>query len=399
MSEKNNKYTPNLRFPEFSGEWEETKLGEVTRNEDSKRRPISKIDRAVGEYPYYGANGIQDHVNDYIFDGDYLLVGEDGSVLTKENTPVINWASGKFWVNNHAHVLSPKDDTSLKLISYLLSGVKIDGLVTGIPPKLNQDNLNTISIPLPPSPAEQDKIASCLSAMDDLITAQAEKVEALKEKKTGLMQQLFPKSGETTPRLRFPEFTGEWEVKKLGEILVERKEVSVITRELPQLSFTIAEGVIKPEDRKTNQRDFLMIDKDNKRFSVTRRHDIIYNPANVVYGAIHKNNLCDGVVSPIYKIFWTKENADFINHLLRRPEFITQLASRAEGTVTKLKTLKAEAFLDMFVSFPITPSEQEKIADCLSALDAQIAAETEKLTALKDYKKGLMQQLFPQPAK
>ena len=177
MSEKNNKYTPNLRFPEFSGEWEETKLGEVTRNEDSKRRPISKIDRAVGEYPYYGANGIQDHVNDYIFDGDYLLVGEDGSVLTKENTPVINWASGKFWVNNHAHVLSPKDDTSLKLISYLLSGVKIDGLVTGIPPKLNQDNLNTISIPLPPSPAEQDKIASCLSAMDDLITAQAEKVE------------------------------------------------------------------------------------------------------------------------------------------------------------------------------------------------------------------------------
>ena len=399
MSEKNNKYTPNLRFPEFSGEWEETKLGEVTRNEDSKRRPISKIDRAVGEYPYYGANGIQDHVNDYIFDGDYLLVGEDGSVLTKENTPVINWASGKFWVNNHAHVLSQKDDTSLKLISYLLSRVKIDGLVTGIPPKLNQDNLNTISIPLPPSPAEQDKIASCLSVMDDLIAAQAEKVEALKEKKTGLMQQLFPQPGETTPRLRFPEFTGEWEVKKLGEILVERKEVSVITRELPQLSFTIAEGVIKPEDRKTNQRDFLMIDKDNKRFSVTRRHDIIYNPANVVYGAIHKNNLCDGVVSPIYKIFWTKENADFINHLLRRPEFITQLASRAEGTVTKLKTLKAEAFLDMFVPFPITLSEQEKIADCLSILDAQIAAETEKLTALKDYKKGLMQQLFPQPAK
>lgn len=184
--------TPRLRFPEFTGEWEVKKLGEVTRNEDSKRRPISKIDRAVGEYPYYGANGIQDHVNDYIFDGDYLLVGEDGSVLTKENTPVINWASGKFWVNNHAHVLSQKDDTSLKLISYLLSGVKIDGLVTGIPPKLNQDNLNTISIPLPPSPAEQQKIASCLSALDDQIAAETEKLTALKDYKKGLMQQLFP---------------------------------------------------------------------------------------------------------------------------------------------------------------------------------------------------------------
>ena len=142
-----------------------------------------------------------------------------------------------------------------------------------------------------------------------------------------------------------------------------------------------------------------MSDKVSKKFSVTRLHDIIYNPANVVYGAIHKNNLCDGVVSPIYKIFWTRENADFVNYLVRRPIFISSLASHAEGTVTKLKTLKADAFLNMSVPFPKNPMEQQKIAECFSTLDNLIAAESNKFENLKSYKKGLMQQLFPQPVK
>ena len=118
MTNNNKKYTPELRFLECTENWIEKKLGEITTNEDNKRRPISKILRKKGKYPYFGANGIQDYVSDYIFDGEYLLVGEDGSVLTKENTPVINWASGRFWVNNHAHVLSQKNGISLKLIPF-----------------------------------------------------------------------------------------------------------------------------------------------------------------------------------------------------------------------------------------------------------------------------------------
>lgn len=397
--EKQNNNTPRLRFPGFTGEWVEKKLGDITINEDNKRRPVSKTEREKGSFPYYGANGIQDYVNDYLFDGDYLLVGEDGSVLTKDNTPVVHWASGKFWVNNHAHVLSQKDDISLRFLSYALSMKKIQGLVTGIPPKLNQDNLHNILIALPTNPEEQQKIADCLSEMDKMVEDQTTKVASLKEKKSCLMQRLFPRRGETTPQFRFSGFSNAWTEKRLGEILIERKEVSVITEELPQLSFTIAEGVIRPEDRKTNQRDFLMKDKDNKRFAVTRLNDIIYNPANVVFGAIHKNNLCDGVVSPIYKIFWTEENADFVAYLIRRPEFISLLASRAEGTVTKLKTLKADAFLDMSVPFPVDPFEQQKIAECLSELDKLIAAETAELASLKEQKKGLMQQLFPEPSK
>ena len=182
---------PKLRFPGFEGEWKVKKLGEIAKNQDNKRKPVSKIERVTGEYPYYGANGIQDYVNDFIFDGEHLLIGEDGSVANPDGTPVLNWATGKIWVNNHAHVLSESEKGNLKYIFYALSTVNIQGLVTGIPPKLNQENLNSIKIPIPTLP-EQQKIASCLTAIDDLIAAQQERIEALKQHKRGLMQQLFP---------------------------------------------------------------------------------------------------------------------------------------------------------------------------------------------------------------
>ena len=84
------------------------KLGDCCQILDSKRRPVSKAKRVAGDYPYYGANGIQDYVDSYLFDGIFLLLGEDGSVINKDKSPVLNWAVGKIWVNNHAHILAEK---------------------------------------------------------------------------------------------------------------------------------------------------------------------------------------------------------------------------------------------------------------------------------------------------
>ena len=279
-----NSNTPRLRFPGFEGEWEEKRLGDITFNEDSKRRPITKTIREKGEIPYYGANGIQDYVCDYIFDGNYLLVGEDGSVLTANNTPVINWASGKFWVNNHAHVLSQKDSVSLKLISYILSRKSILGLVTGIPPKLNQENLNNIIIIIPTNPSEQQKIASCLTEMDNLIASQGQKVEALKEKKKGLMQQLFPQDGETTPRLRFPGFEGEWEVNKLGDLCKRIADGShnppkgiKFSNNLMLSSQNVQDGCIEYSNvRYLSDEDFI---KENKRTNLEADDVFVFFPS------------------------------------------------------------------------------------------------------------------------
>ncbi|GAA8252496.1 hypothetical protein HpBT156_07310 [Helicobacter pylori] len=145
------------------------KLGEVCEILDNRRIPIAKNKRNPGIYPYYGANGIQDYINSYIFDGDFVLVGEDGSVINKDNTPVVNWASGKIWVNNHAHVLQTKNELKLKFLYFYLQTIDVSYCVAGTPPKINQENLKKITIPIPPLEIQQE-IVKILDAFTELNT-------------------------------------------------------------------------------------------------------------------------------------------------------------------------------------------------------------------------------------
>ena len=98
---------------------------------DKKRKPITKASREAGEHPYYGANGIQDYVANYIFDGTFVLVGEDGSVITKSGTPVVTWAKGKIWVNNHAHIIEEKDGVMLRYLYHYLQTIDVTSLIHG----------------------------------------------------------------------------------------------------------------------------------------------------------------------------------------------------------------------------------------------------------------------------
>ena len=188
---------PRLRFPEFrgAGEWEVKPIGSVCEVLNNRRKPVSSSGREKGEYPYYGASGIVDYVRDYIFDERLLLVGEDGAKWGSfEKTAFI--ADGKYWVNNHAHVLRPIDASDTLLENYLTM-VDIGPYVTGAaPPKLTLGKLKGINVCLPPLMEEQQKIADCLSSLDEVITLESQKLEALKVHKKGLMQQLFPKLEE-----------------------------------------------------------------------------------------------------------------------------------------------------------------------------------------------------------
>ena len=133
--------------------WGVEKLGDITICHDSKRVPLSSNDRELvkGEIPYYGATGIMDYVNNYIFDGDYVLMAEDGSVMTEEGTPILQRISGKNWVNNHAHVLEPIKNHSCKLLMMLLKDVSVMKIKTGsIQMKINQENMNKIVVPAIP---------------------------------------------------------------------------------------------------------------------------------------------------------------------------------------------------------------------------------------------------------
>ena len=134
---------------------------------DNKRKPVSKGVRENGEYPYYGANGIQDYINDYIFDGEYVLVGEDGSVQTANGTPVVNWAVGKIWVNNHAHIIEEIDGVSLRYLYHYLQIVDVKDLIHGNIPKLNQGDFRNIKIAIPPLEV-QEEIVKILDKFGEL---------------------------------------------------------------------------------------------------------------------------------------------------------------------------------------------------------------------------------------
>lgn len=132
--------------------WRIGRLEDIVDNFDAKRKPLSKKERDSRgkKYPYYGAAGIIDYVDNYLFNGEYILLGEDGTVITNEGTPILNFINEKFWVSNHAHVIKAKEKFNNDFIHYLLRNTNVSHIVTGaVQPKINQKNLNGLKILIP----------------------------------------------------------------------------------------------------------------------------------------------------------------------------------------------------------------------------------------------------------
>jgi type I restriction enzyme S subunit len=176
--------------------WVETTLDAIATNCDSQRIPITKSKRESGKFPYYGASGIVDHVANYIFDGDYLLVSEDGANLLARSTPIAFPVSGKFWVNNHAHILKFENPTTQQYVEFYLESIQLDAFITGAAqPKLNQKALNSIPIPIPSITQQQAAIVEIIANLRDqtqhLESHYRAKLAALDEIKQSLLQQAF----------------------------------------------------------------------------------------------------------------------------------------------------------------------------------------------------------------
>jgi type I restriction enzyme, S subunit len=154
----------------MSAGWPILSLGDLTVNHDAKRRPVKESERKAGPYPYYGASGIVDHVDGYLFDGSYLLIGEDGENMRTRQTPIAFMAHGKFWVNNHAHIVTGNHLADTRFLMYSVSNTDIHSYLTGaVMPKLTQGNLNKILLACPPIDV-QSEIVGVLGALDDRIT-------------------------------------------------------------------------------------------------------------------------------------------------------------------------------------------------------------------------------------
>ncbi|MDU1507705.1 MAG: restriction endonuclease subunit S [Clostridium butyricum] len=191
MFPKKGELVPELRFPEFTDPWEQRKLGEIVDFLDEQRKPLESGKRESGPYPYYGASGIIDYVKDYIFYEELILLSEDGANIIDRNYRVCFLAQGKYWVNNHAHVLKAKKNYSNGFICESLERLNYDKYNTGTAqPKLNQEVCRNINIWVPKLD-EQKKIFAVLNDHDNLITLHQRKLDHLKEQKKALLQQMF----------------------------------------------------------------------------------------------------------------------------------------------------------------------------------------------------------------
>jgi type I restriction enzyme, S subunit len=185
--------TGKRRLPGFSGEWEVKALAEVVDFLDGRRRPVKDSDRIKmqGIYPYYGASGIVDYVNDFIFDDDLILLGEDGENILSRSCKLAFRVSGKIWVNNHAHVLKPKTGNDIGYLVEYLESLDYTQFNSGTAqPKLNKQTCSNISVCCPPLP-EQTAIAAILSDMDTEIAALEKKRDKTRMLKQGMMQELL----------------------------------------------------------------------------------------------------------------------------------------------------------------------------------------------------------------
>jgi type I restriction enzyme S subunit len=365
--------------------WKKGKLGEVVTFLDGMRKPIKESDRVGmhGPYPYYGASGVIDYVNDYIFDEKLILLGEDGENIVSRNVPLAFRISGKTWVNNHAHVLRPKDFMDIGFLTEYLEILIYDKLNTGTAqPKLNKAICSQIPVPIPPL-VEQKSIAEVSESAHRSGQFLGKLIEATTERKRGLMQQLL--TGQT----RFKEFKGEqWRTYRLGELFTERVEIG--RTDLPLVAITGQNGVV-PRDSLT-KRDNSSEDK-SKYLRITPG-DIGYNTMRMWQGVAGLSQI-EGIVSPAYTICIPSKHIDaqFAAYLFKTAPMIHAFHRNSQGLVDDTLSLKYHNFARIHVTIPAVP-EQKRIAAVLSACDEEIKLLKKQLEALKEQKRGLMQKLL-----
>jgi len=403
MPEQKKAVVPRLRFPEFrdAGPWEVKRLGDVCSTYSGGTPSSSHKEYYGGNIPFIRSAEIDSEVTELhiteagllnssaklVRKGDILIAlygANSGEAAIARIDGAINQAilclRSQF---NHHYILN---------YWLLMKHIIILRYLQGGQGNLSGEIVRSIEMPFP-TPSEQQKIADCLSSLDELIELQAKQLEALKAHKKGLMQQLFPREGETTPRLRFPEFrdAGPWEVKRLGDVC----EVNPASPDLPDDFIYI--------DLESVESGMLLRKNRVKRDNAPIRAQRLLNQGDILYQTVRpyqRNNLLftidDGeeyVASTGYAQLRAYESGRFLFQLLHTDAFVYQVLARCTGT--NYPAINSSDLEIISVPFP-SLCEQQKIADCLSSLDELIELQAKQLEALQTHKKGLMQQLFPQ---
>lgn len=430
MATKNQKkqsMVPELRFPEFEdrNEWKKTRFNQLlTSVADFRGRTPKKIglEWGDGNIVSLSANNVKNGYIDLCAEcnlGSNKLYEkwmegvnlQQGDIVFTMEAPL---GKAVLIPDSKKYILSQRvvgfktnakvlNDFLIQLIWSQPFQVKIYSLSTGSTAKgISQKALSKVEIEIPDI-AEQQKIADCLGSLDDLIAAHSRKLDALQDHKKGLLQQLFPTEGQTTPKLRFPGFEGEWESLPIGKVVdnsfygtsrstSENAEIPVL-RMGNMAGGTLDFSKLVYIDLEENEFDKIKLNSGDILLNRTNSKELVGKVSIfdesfpcITASYIVTYRLCKKIILPA-----------FCNYMLNTPLYQARIRSLATPSISQWNINPTRFKKELIIVLPPKVSEQQKIADCLSALDALITAQTEQIAALKEHKKGLMQKLFPNP--
>ena len=397
---------PKLRFPEFRGEEEWTLtagnslFAQIKDRNPEPGLPVLAITQEHGAIPR--------HMIDYHVSVTEKSIESYKAVQVGDFIISLRSFQGGIEYSRYHGICSPAYVILRRRVKgsdeYFRHYLKTDGFIRDLTKNLeglrdgkmiSYAQFSELLLPIP-SHDEQKRIADCLNSLDELIAVQARKVEALKTHKKALMQQLFPREGETHPRLRFPEVqnAAEWEEYSLGQ-LIEIASGQVDPKQPPYCD----SPQIGSENIESHSGKLVNVKSAGEKGVISGNYafdenDILYSkirPALNKVAAPSFKGICSADIYPIRPaagnllrgyLFYLLLAQDFLDHAIRNSE---------RGKIPKIN----RNALDCYKALIPLPAEQQRIASCLSTLDALITAETQKLEALKSHKNGLMQQLFP----
>ncbi len=397
----------------MTAEWTTSRFDELSINFDAQRRPVKKSDRRPGPYPYYGASGVIDHIDDYIFEGDYLLVAEDGENLRTRRTPIAFLARGRFWVNNHAHIVTGNGRADTRFLMYALWHLDLDAYLTGaVVPKLTQGNLNRIEVSHPLLP-EQQAIVGVLRALDDKIEQNRRTAQALERLARTIFRAWFvdfepvkTKIARSTsfPSMPQPVFDAlptrfvdssigpvpeGWEVKTIGDVVTAKGGSTPSTKNpkywggehcwaTPKDMSRLSHPVLLDTERRITEAAVNSISSGMLPVGtvlMSSRAPVGYLAITRVPTAINQGFIamvCDGPLPPTYVLNWASTSMDVI---------------KAHASGTTFPEISKKNFCPLPVVLPTgdVVAAYQETSDPLFDLLAACVKESLQLKLVRDY--------------
>ncbi|MDT2727460.1 restriction endonuclease subunit S [Lactococcus formosensis] len=392
------KKSPQLRFEGFTDDWEERKIKDIfkiTRGQVLAATETSEEKSDISPFPVYSSqtknNGLMGYYKDYLFD-TAITWTTDGA-----NAGTVSYRSGRFYSTNVNGVLISDKGYTNKAISEILNLEAWKWVSHVGNPKLMNNVMGDISIMIPSSFEEQDRLSDFLNQLDDTIALHQHKLDLLKEQKKGYLQKMFPKNGAKVPELRFAGFADDWEDRKLSSIAERVTRKNKNNESTLPLTISAQDGLVDQNDYFNKQ----VASRDVTGYFLVKNGEFAYNKSysnGYPWGAIKRLDKYEmGVLSTLYIVFKpTAINSQFLVSYYETTRWYREVSKNAaEGARNHgLLNISPNDFFNTLLTIPKSAEEQQQIGSFFKQLDDTIALHQHKLDLLKEQKKGFLQKMF-----